>query len=92
MFPFRFYTAFDVLSDLEKFSQETYKECQQKKLDIATKKMIAAKQKKKAKMNAKAIEKFESALNNAIKVATQKNIPPLAGNTLLLTVLDERRC
>ena len=26
MFPFRFYTAFDVLSDLEKLSQESYKE------------------------------------------------------------------
>ena len=26
MFPFRFYTAFDVLSDLENFSQESYKE------------------------------------------------------------------
>ena len=26
MFPFRFYTAFDVLSDLENLSQESYKE------------------------------------------------------------------
>ena len=86
MFPFRFYTAFDVLSDLEKFSQGTYKE-PKKNLDISTKKMIATKQKKQAKMNSKAIKKLESALNNAIQVATQKNIPPLSGNTLLLTLL-----
>ena len=43
--------------------------------------------KKKAQMNVKAIPKFESALNGAIRIATQKNIPPMSGNTLILTSL-----
>ena len=84
MFPFRFYTAFDVLSDLEKFSQESYKE-PKKNLDIATKKSLQNKMKKKAQMNVKAIQKFEEALNGAIQIATQKNIPALSGRTLILT-------
>ena len=43
--------------------------------------------KKKAQMNVKAIPKFEAALNGAIRIATQKNIPPMSGNTLILTSL-----
>ena len=37
-------------------------------------------QEKMKTMNKNAIKKFEQALNDAITVATKKNIPPLSGN------------
>ena len=81
MFPFRFYTAFDVLSDLEDFSKKSYEKPKNKNLDQKMiDRIMKTNQEKMKTMNKNAIKKFEQALNDAIAVATKKNIPPLSGN------------
>ena len=81
MFPFRFYTAFDILSDLEDFSQKSYEKPKNKNLDQKMiDRIMKTNQEKMKTMNKNAIKKFEQALNDAIAVATKKNIPPLSGN------------
>ena len=80
MFPFRFYTAFDVLSDLEEFSKKSYEKPKNKNLDQKMMdRIMKTNQEKMKTMNKNAIKKFEQALNDAIAVATKKNIPPLSG-------------
>jgi telomerase protein component 1 len=91
MFPFRFYTAYDILDELKDFGRmtlmeprkETSKKMDHKDLE-ATKRSLANKTRLQGQMNTPAIAKFEKALNNAIQVATKRNIPPLKGCTLIL--------
>ena len=98
LFPFRFYTAFDVLDDLENFSATHFKndvknygkkfekkkfQLRQKKKDIKGKQNEKLINKQKT-MNDKAIEAFRKALDKAVKIATVKNIPPIKGVTIVV--------
>ena len=68
MFPFRYYTAFDVLSELEEFADKKYEP--PKKVKNRNPKllenMINDKMTKQYNMNRGAIKRFEQALNDAI--------------------------
>lgn len=78
MFPYRFFTAFDILSDLKEFSQQKFAKSKKSKTEL---KNI----KKQSQMcSLQVIEKIENALNEAIIIATKKNIPPMKGKTLIL--------
>ena len=68
MFPFRYYTAFDVLSELEEFADKKYEP--PKKVKNRNPKvlenMINDKMAKQYNMNRSGIKRFEQALNDAI--------------------------
>ena len=89
LFPFRFFTAYDILDDLEKFSgshfvlKHAQKAKRLRKEDMEYKKSDRLLQKQQ-KMNAKAIEAFRKALDKAVKIATVRNIPPIKGVTIIL--------
>ena len=89
LFPFRFYTAYDVLGELEHLST---KRIDTKALTnrgkFAKKPIVVVKvekmMKKQKTMNKKAIEVFRKALDKAVKIATVKNIPPIKGVTVIV--------
>ncbi len=89
LFPFRFFTAYDILDDLEKFSsshfvlKHAHKAKRLRKEEMEYKKSNRLLQKQQ-KMNAKAIEAFRKALDKAVKIATIRNIPPIKGVTIIL--------
>ena len=68
MFPFRYYTAFDVLSELEEFADKKYEPPKKGKNrnPKLLENMINDKMAKQYNMNKGAIKRFEQALNDAI--------------------------
>jgi telomerase protein component 1 len=84
LFPFRFYTAFDVLDDLENYSEKPFVVKLQKKTKPSKKNKPERKAAKPLNINYSAIEAFRKALDKAVKIATVKNIPPIKGVTIIL--------
>ncbi len=94
MFPFRFFTAFDVLDDLDRFCTSTLtntkprlksrKEALTKEEKDVQQIKLAKLKKRQATMNKDAIAPFRRALEQAVAVATAQNVPPLKGRTLVL--------
>ena len=97
MFPYRFYTAYDVLDELKIFKEKNFqvydKNCSKnptkeelKKVEGLRKKFAELKQKQKT-MNDKSIDDFKEALDKAVEIATNQNIPPIKGVTIILLKL-----
>ena len=96
MFPYRFYTAYDVLDELKDFKEKIFQvydkkhknptEEELKKVEGLQKKFTELKRKQKT-MNEKAIEEFKKALDRAVEIATYQNIPPIKGITIILLQL-----
>ncbi|XP_059091698.1 telomerase protein component 1-like, partial [Tigriopus californicus] len=99
MFPFQFYTAFDVLRDLDVFKDKTInqsdllntKGIKTKPKGVKTFSEAALKKKiyhklvkRKETMNSGSIKVFQDALEKAVAIASNNNIPPIKGSTLIL--------
>ena len=97
MFPYRFYTAYDILDEIKDFKAKTFlvygtkkgkkpTEEELKKVEGLEKKFDELKRKQK-KINENAIEEFKKALDKAVEIATNQNIPPIKGITIILLQL-----
>ena len=94
MFPFQFFTAYDVLSEVKQIKEDGGNERSQKrqgrkKPDSEEKeKWMIAKEKKRNAMiqgiNLEHIDTLKVALDKAVNISARKNIPPLKGTTLIL--------
>jgi telomerase protein component 1 len=77
-FPFRFFSAYDVLGGLEKLANG----------EAPPPRRGAKKSKKKAKeppeIDKSLLQKYKNALDNALKIATCYNVKPIPGSTLIL--------
>ena len=82
-FPFRFFSAYEVLSDLEKIANG-----EQPKAPARPTKKGAKKPKKPPKelppVDVRLIQRYRTALDNALKIATCYNVKPISGSTLIL--------
>ena len=97
MFPYRFYTAYDILDELKNFKEKNFQVYDKnytknptkeelKKVEGLRKKFEELKLKQKT-MNDKSIENFKAALDKAVVIATNQNIPPIKGITIILLTL-----
>ena len=96
MFPYRFYKAYEVLDELQVFKEKNFQvfdrkhtnltKEERKKVEGLEKKFKELKTKQKT-MNDKAIDIFKKALDTAVEVATNQNIPPIRGITIILLQL-----
>ena len=97
MFPYRFYTAYDVLDELKNFKEKNFQVYDKnytknptkeelKKVEGLKKKFEELKKKQKT-MNDKSIDDFKAALDKAVEIATNQNIPPIKGVTIILLKL-----
>lgn len=99
MFPFQFYTAFDVLRDLDVFKDKTINQSDLLKTNgmktkpkgkgsyseaMLKKKIYHKLIKRKETMNSGSITVFQDALEKAVTIASNNNIPPVKGSTLIL--------
>jgi len=104
MFPFRFYSAFDVLDDLDKLyaadmnddmsaTKRRRREKTMEQDDITKAKAKRAKlRRRQNQMNDKAIQPFRRALEKAVTVATKQNIPPMKGRALVAVAVGSDTC
>ena len=76
-FPFRFFSAYKVLEDLEKGEAPTPAFKQKGKFK-------KKKPKELPKIDPKLLQRYRSALDNALKIATCYNVKPISGSTLIL--------
>ena len=96
MFPYRFYKAYEVLDELQVFKEKNFQvfdrkhtnltKEERKKVEGLEKKFKELKTKQKT-MNDKAIDIFKKALDTAVEIATNQNIPPIRGITIILLQL-----
>ena len=98
MFPYQFYTAYDILDELKNFKEKNFQVYDKndsrtptkeelKKVEGLRKKFEELKQKQKT-MNDKSIDDFKQALDKAVEIATNQNIPPIKGVTTILLHLS----
>ena len=85
-FPFRFFSAYEVLSQLEKVARgevplATFRD-KGKKPSRKPKK--AAPSKPQPEIDLKVIQNYKTAVDNALKIATCYNVKPIGGSTLIL--------
>lgn len=80
-FPFRFFSAYEVLEKLEKMSNgdETTPQRKDRKKGKKEKK-----KKEMPEIDKSLLHKYKSALDNALKIATTYNVKPIGGSTLIL--------
>ena len=96
MFPYRFYKAYEVLDELQVFKEKNFQvfdrnhtnltKEERKKIEGLEKKFKELKTKQKT-MNDKAIDIFKKALDTAVEIATNQNIPPIRGITVIMLQL-----
>ena len=89
-FPFRFFSAYEVLNELEKAKKEgvggqTQKGRQQKKMSKSAQEKY---QKKIASLDVSLLSRYRKALDTALKISTCYNVKPIAGSTLIICYLD----
>ena len=98
MFPFQFFTAYDILSEVRQIKEEADgggKKRQARKRPAAggdqkeeKEKWMISKEKKRNELikgiNLKHIDSIKLALDEAVNISARKNIPPLKGTTLIL--------
>jgi telomerase protein component 1 len=97
-FPFRFFTAYEVLDELEKDYSEWIaflgkgeelprkNKAKNKKQDKKNKKLANG----DFKYDTNILNRYKTALDNALKVATTFNISPIKGSTAIFVNIDEK--
>lgn len=85
-FPFRFFSAYEVLEELEKIARgETVPERRPPRKGKGGKPMKKPKKPKETPaIDPKLIQRYRTALDNALKIATVYNVKPISGSTLIL--------
>ena len=81
-FPFRFFSAYDVLQDLEKVADGVIPEITRPQRGGGKKKKKPAKN--PVSIDKKILKKYKTALDSALKIATCYNVKPISGSTLIL--------
>ena len=96
-FPFRFFSAYEVLAELEKIakdepvnssSRNTGKTGEQQRKEAARRKLVE-------KIDVALIQRYKSALDTALKISTCYNVKPIPGSTLIFCSVGKemkRRC
>ena len=91
MFPFQYFTAYDVLNEIKEIKENKKDRRIPKKRpdeDKEKAKWMIEKEKKREEMiesiNLKHVEAVQKALDKAVNIAARRNIPPLKGTTLVL--------
>ena len=90
MFPFQYFTAYDVLNEVKelKNKQENPKKFKKKTDDKEKEKWMIEKEKKRTKMlenvNIRHVDSIQKSLDTAVNISARRNIPPLKGTTLIL--------
>ena len=94
MFPFQFFTAYDVLSEVKHIKEvgvgEVQRSARKKPAgeEKEKEKWMIAKEKKRNEMiervNLKHVDAIKEALDTAVNISARKNVPPLKGSTLIL--------
>ena len=83
MFPFQYFTAYDVLNEVKEIKEDKPQVRRKKKDDNEEKKekWMVEKEKKRKEMieniNLKHVEAVQKALDKAVNIAAKRNIPPL---------------
>ena len=80
-FPFQFFSAYDVLSELEKIANGEQPPTRPAKKGA---KKPKKKPKELPKIELQLLERYRKALDNALKIATCYNVKPISGSTLIL--------
>ena len=89
-FPFRFFSAYEVLSELEKIAKEEITSEQTPESFFTARVKGKKDKKKKTKEQLKhlidlsLVQKYKSALDTALKISTCYNVKPIPGTTLIL--------
>lgn len=85
-FPFRFFSAYEVLGELEKKAAEQEKPAKPAPSAPASTKGKKMKRppKELPKIDTQIIKKYRNALDTALKIATAYNVKPIAGTTIIL--------
>lgn len=78
-FPFRFFSAYEVVGELEKIATGEFQPRRPRKGTKTPRKV-----KEPPKVDTKLLEQYRSALDNALKIATCYNVKPISGSTLIL--------
>ena len=81
-FPFQFFSAYDVLSELEKIAKG--EQPQAKPGRKGAKAVKKPKPKELPKIEISLLNRYRTALDNALKIATCYNVKPISGSTLIL--------
>lgn len=90
-FPFRFFSAYEVLNELERAKKEgvgqmNRGQAKRKKLSKTAeekyKKQIAA-------LDVALLSRYRKALDTALKISTSYNVKPIAGSTMIICYLDK---
>ena len=90
MFPFQYFTAYDILNEIKDIKEGKNKNKNKNKKDQEKEKekWMLAKEKKRnviiSNVNLKHIEAVKKALDMAVNTSARRNIPPLKGTTLIL--------
>ncbi len=82
-FPFQFFSAYDVLSELEKIANGEQPPARPFKKG-AKKPKKPKKPKELPKIEVHLLQRYRTALDNALKIATCYNVKPISGSTLIL--------
>ena len=80
-FPFRFFSAYEVLGELEKIADGIMPQRRQPK---GAKTKSKKPPKELPKVDKAILQRYRTALDNALKIATSYNVKPIPGSTLIL--------
>ena len=86
-FPFRFFSAYEVLGELEKIARGEVPVAKARKPGPARKgapKKKPKKVKEPPKIDVQILQRYRSALDNALKISTSYNVKPISGSTVIL--------
>ncbi len=84
-FPFRFFSAYEVLEGLERMADGEEPPARRPRKGAPSKKPSKKKPpKEKPEIDKKLLQKYKTALDNAIKIATCYNVKPISGSTLII--------
>ena len=89
MFPFQYFTAFDVLKDLREMKEGRKDRQKPTKPDEKKERWMVVKEEKQAelakKLNTGHLDLLKKALDTAVNISARKNVPPLP---VSLNILD----
>ena len=89
-FPFRFFSAYEVLNELEKAKKDGVTHMSRGQAKKRLSKTAEEKYKKQiANLDVGLLSRYRKALDAALKISTSYNVKPIAGSTLIICYLDK---
>ena len=84
MFPFQYFTAYEILAELEAKKTDRRPNDKEKDKEPWQKKKEAAMAGRMKNLNLAALKKLKTSLDTAVNVAARVNVPPLKGRSVIL--------